>query len=368
MFGFYQNIDNKTNVIDLCSVEMQDLLGRKEQEINLDGIISYIKGSVILITGGGGSIGSELCRQVAIYNPKMLMILDVYENNAYEIEQELKHFYPQLNILVLIASIRDVNKMEDIFDKYRPEIVFNAAAHKHVTLMEISPGEAVKNNVFGALNVANCAEKFRSKVFVQISTDKAVNPTSIMGATKRIFEKIIQIMGDRCKYTKFVAVRFGNVFGSNGSVVPMFKKQIARGGPVTVTHRDITRYFMTISEATSLVLQAGAYAKEGRIFVLNMGNPVKIYDLAYKLIQLSGLKPDIDIEIKCIGLRPGEKLHEELFADGEKIQKKLNDSIFMIYPAKINKECFLSILEQLKFAVEKEKKNIKDMVMSLAAT
>lgn len=285
--------------------------------------MGYIEDQKVLVTGGGGSIGSELCRQIAIHNPKQLIIVDIYENNAYDIEQELRRKLPNLNLVVLIASIRDKGKVEDIFKKYRPDIVFNAAAHKHVPLMETSPNEAIKNNVFGTLNVARAADRFKTKRFVQISTDKAVNPTNIMGASKRICEMIIQTIGRHSKTCKFVAVRFGNVLGSNGSVIPLFKKQINEGGPVTVTHKDIIRYFMTISEAVSLVLQAGAYAKCGEIYVLDMGEPVRIYDLAENLVKLSGYTPGVDMEIKITGLRPGEKLYEERLMSEEGLQKLL---------------------------------------------
>ncbi|MDE6373392.1 MAG: polysaccharide biosynthesis protein, partial [Clostridia bacterium] len=322
--GIYQIVSGEASVAALREVQITDLLGREQIQVNLDEIMGYIEGQTVLVTGGGGSIGSELCRQIASHNPGQLIILDIYENNAYDIEQELKRKYPSLNLLALIASVRDKGKMEDVFTKYRPDIVFNAAAHKHVPLMETSPNEAVKNNVFGTLNVARCADKFGVKVFVQISTDKAVNPTNIMGATKRICEMIIQTIGRNSKNTKFVAVRFGNVLGSNGSVIPLFERQIAEGGPVTVTHKDIIRYFMTIPEAVSLVLQAGAYAKGGQIFVLDMGEPVRIYDLAYNLIKLSGLEPNVDIEIKCTGLRPGEKLYEERLMDEEGMQTTPN--------------------------------------------
>jgi len=296
--GMYQLANGNVNVSQLRLVEIADLLGRDQVQVNLDEIMTYIEGKTVLVTGGGGSIGSELCRQVASKNPSKLIVLDIYENNAYDIEQELKKKYPALDLLVLIASIRDERKVRDVFKKYRPEIVFNAAAHKHVPLMETSPNEAVKNNVFGTLNVARAADEYGAETFVQISTDKAVNPTNIMGASKRICEMIVQTIGKKSKNTKFVAVRFGNVLGSNGSVIPLFKKQIAEGGPVTVTHKDIIRYFMTIPEAVSLVLQAGAYAEHGQIFVLDMGKPVKIYDLACNLIELSGLQPGVDIEIK----------------------------------------------------------------------
>ena len=330
--------------------------------------MGYIEDRVVLVTGGGGSIGSELCRQIATHNPKQLIILDIYENNAYDIEQELKRNHPELNLLALIASIRDVVKMEDVFKKYRPEIVFNAAAHKHVPLMETSPNEAVKNNVFGTLNVAKCADKFKSKVFVQISTDKAVNPTNIMGATKRICEMIIQTIGKHSKNTKFVAVRFGNVLGSNGSVIPLFEKQIQEGGPVTVTHKDIIRYFMTIPEAVSLVLQAGAYAQKGQIFVLDMGEPVKIYDLAYNLIKLSGLEPDVDVEIKCVGLRPGEKLYEERLMDEEGMQETANGMISIANPIALDEDALWSTLEKLKAAAASETTEMKKLVAGLVTT
>ena len=305
------------SVAKLRPVDVADLLGREQKYVNLAEIMGYIQHKRVLVTGGGGSIGSELCRQIASQNPAELIILDIYENNAYDIEQELKEKYPRLNLVVLIASVRDNGKVRNVFETYRPQIVFNAAAHKHVPLMETSPNEAVKNNVFGTLNVARAAEEFKVDTFVQISTDKAVNPTNIMGATKRICEMIIQTIGRHSKHTNFVAVRFGNVLGSNGSVIPLFKKQIAHGGPVTVTHKDIIRYFMTIPEAVSLVLQAGAYARSGQIFVLDMGEPVKIYDLAYNLIKMSGLEPNVDIQIVCTGLRPGEKLFEELLMSEE---------------------------------------------------
>lgn len=366
--GIYQFVNGDASVNALREVRITDLLGRDQISVNLDEIMGYIENRVVLVTGGGGSIGSELCRQIATHNPKMLIILDIYENNAYEIEQELKRHHPELNLLTLIASIRDMTKMNDVFKKYKPEIVFNAAAHKHVPLMETSPNEAVKNNVFGTLNVASCADKFKSKVFVQISTDKAVNPTNIMGATKRICEMIIQTIGKNSKHTKFVAVRFGNVLGSNGSVIPLFEKQIAEGGPVTVTHKDIIRYFMTIPEAVSLVLQAGAYAQGGQIFVLDMGEPVKIYDLAYNLIKLSGLEPNVDIEIKCTGLRPGEKLYEERLMDEEGMQKTPNGLINIANPIELNEEYLWKTLEKLKKAAEKETNDMKQLVSGLVTT
>lgn len=366
--GIYQIVNGDASVTALRDVQISDLLGRDQITVNLDEIMGYIENRVVLVTGGGGSIGSELCRQIATHSPKQLIILDIYENNAYDIEQELKRNHPELNLLTLIASVRDVGKMEDVFKKYSPEIVFNAAAHKHVPLMETSPNEAVKNNVFGTLNMARCADKFGSKVFVQISTDKAVNPTNIMGATKRICEMIIQTIGKHSKQTKFVAVRFGNVLGSNGSVIPLFERQIAGGGPVTVTHKDIIRYFMTIPEAVSLVLQAGAYAQGGQIFVLDMGEPVKIYDLAYNLIKLSGLEPNVDIDIVCTGLRPGEKLYEERLMDEEGMQKTPNGLINIANPIELDEEKLWSTLDELKKAAYAETPDMKNLVAHLVTT
>lgn len=366
--GIYQIVSGEASMSALREVQITDLLGRDQVRVNLDEIMGYIENRVVLVTGGGGSIGSELCRQIASRSPKQLIILDIYENNAYDIEQELKRHYPGLNLLALIASIRDKTKMEDVFGKYKPEIVFNAAAHKHVPLMETSPNEAVKNNVFGTLNVATCADQFGAKVFVQISTDKAVNPTNVMGATKRICEMIIQTIGKHSKNTKFVAVRFGNVLGSNGSVIPLFEKQIAEGGPVTVTHKDIIRYFMTIPEAVSLVLQAGAYAQGGQIFVLDMGEPVKIYDLAYNLIKLSGLEPGVDIEIKCTGLRPGEKLYEERLMDEEGMQKTPNGLINIASPIELDEEFLWDTLMQLQKAAKEETSDMKKLIAGLVTT
>jgi len=366
--GIYQIVNGDASVTALREVQITDLLGRDQIKVNLDEIMGYIENRVVLVTGGGGSIGSELCRQIATHSPKQLIILDIYENNAYDIEQELKRRHPELNLLVLIASIRDIGKLEDVFTKYAPEIVFNAAAHKHVPLMETSPNEAVKNNVFGTLNMARCADKYGSKVFVQISTDKAVNPTNVMGATKRICEMIIQTIGKHSKHTKFVAVRFGNVLGSNGSVIPLFEKQIAEGGPVTVTHKDIIRYFMTIPEAVSLVLQAGAYAQGGQIFVLDMGEPVKIYDLAYNLIKLSGLEPNVDIDIVCTGLRPGEKLYEERLMDEEGMQKTPNGLINIANPIKLDEERLWTTLDMLKKAAYDETPDMKHLVAQLVTT
>jgi FlaA1/EpsC-like NDP-sugar epimerase len=303
-----------------------------------------------------------------MHKPKQLIILDIYENNAYDIEQELTRHYPDLPLLTLIASIRDRRKIFDVFAKYKPQIVFNAAAHKHVPLMETSPNEAVKNNVFGTLNVAQAADQYGVETFVQISTDKAVNPTNIMGATKRICEMIIQTIGRHSKNTKFVAVRFGNVLGSNGSVIPLFKRQIAEGGPVTITHKDIIRYFMTIPEAVSLVLQAGAYAQGGQIFVLDMGEPVKIYDLAYNLIKLSGFEPNVDIEIKCTGLRPGEKLFEERLMAEEGLQKTPNGLINIAQPIPFDEESFWVSLENLNKAAHEETEQMKEWVKELVPT
>ncbi len=363
--GIYQLADGQISVSNLREVDVQDLLGRDQVDVDMEEIIGYIEGKTVLVTGGGGSIGSELCRQIASHKPKQLIILDIYENNVYDIEQELKRKYPTLNLLTLIASIRDKGKIEDVFAKYRPEIVFHAAAHKHVPLMETSPNEAVKNNVFGTYNVAKCADKYAVKTFVQISTDKAVNPTNIMGATKRICEMIIQTIGKHSKNTNFVAVRFGNVLGSNGSVIPLFKKQISEGGPVTVTHQDIIRYFMTIPEAVSLVLQAGSYAKGGQIFVLDMGEPVRIYDLAYNLIKLSGLEPGVDIEIKCTGLRPGEKLFEERLMDEEGMQKTPNGLINIAQPIKLDEENLWNTLDNLYTAAYDETDDMKRLVKEL---
>lgn len=365
--GIYQIVTGDASIASLRPVAITDLLGRDQVRVNLEEILGYIENRVVLVTGGGGSIGSELCRQIASHNPKQLIILDIYENNAYDIEQELKSHYANLNLLTLIASVRDERKMQDVFEKYHPQIVFNAAAHKHVPLMETSPNEAVKNNVFGTLNVARCADKYGASTFVQISTDKAVNPTNIMGATKRICEMIIQTIGRHSK-TKFVAVRFGNVLGSNGSVIPLFEKQIAEGGPVTVTHKDIIRYFMTISEAVSLVLQAGAYAQNGQIFVLDMGEPVKIYDLAVNLIRLSGLEPNEDIKIVCTGLRPGEKLFEERLMDEEGLQKTENGLINIANPIALDEEYLWATLEKLREAAKKETSEMKQLVSTLVTT
>ena len=366
--GMYQLVDGTVSVSKLREVDIVDFLGREQVQVNINDIIGYIEGKVVMVTGGGGSIGSELCRQIATHNPKQLIILDIYENNAYDIEQELKRELPYLNLVVLIASIRDKGRVDSIFEQYHPQIVFNAAAHKHVPLMETSPNEAIKNNVFGTLNVARAADKYGTKKFVQISTDKAVNPTNIMGASKRICEMIIQTIGKHSKTCDFVAVRFGNVLGSNGSVIPLFRKQIAEGGPVTVTHKDIIRYFMTISEAVSLVLQAGAYAKKGQIFVLDMGDPVKIYDLAVNIIRLSGYVPNEDIKIQFTGLRPGEKLFEERLMAEEGLEKTPNGLISIAKPIKLDEENLFNKLDELYKAAYEETDHMKQLVSELVTT
>jgi FlaA1/EpsC-like NDP-sugar epimerase len=352
--GMYQVINGDVSVSELKNVEIEDLLGREPVSINTSEVFNYVSGKVVMITGGGGSIGSELCRQIATHNPKQLIIVDIYENNAYDIQQELKRKYPDLNLVVLIASVRNTNRMNNIFEKYRPNVVYHAAAHKHVPLMEDSPNEAIKNNVMGTYKTAMAADRYGVEKFVLISTDKAVNPTNIMGASKRICEMVIQTMNRKSK-TNFVAVRFGNVLGSNGSVIPLFKKQIAEGGPVTVTHPDIIRYFMTIPEAVSLVLQAGAYAKGGEIFVLDMGEPVKILDLATNLIKLSGYRVGEDIEIKFTGLRPGEKMYEELLMNEEGLKKTANKMIYIGKPIEFDEENFFEKLEKLERDAEAEK-------------
>ena len=334
--------------MQLRRVEIEDLLGRDSVEVDLQSIRSHIRQRRVLITGGGGSIGSELCRQLASYEPEHLIIFDIYENNAYAIEQELRRRYPSLHLTVLIGSVRDNARVEQLFREYQPQIVFHAAAHKHVPLMEVSPAEAVKNNVFGTLHVAKAADAFGAKAFVLISSDKAVNPTSIMGTTKRVCEMIIQMMDRRSASTRYVAVRFGNVLGSNGSVIPLFREQIRHGGPVTVTHKEMVRYFMTIPEAVSLVLQAGAYAKGGEIFVLDMGEPVKIDDLARNMIKLCGYEPDVEIPIVYTGLRPGEKLFEELLLAEEGLEKTANDLIFVGHPNGFSDEQLLQSLQNLR--------------------
>ncbi|CEN91464.1 polysaccharide biosynthesis protein [[Clostridium] sordellii] len=361
--GVYEIIDGKVDIKKIRDVQIEDLLGREPIKVNIVEMSQYLQNKVILVTGGGGSIGSELCRQIATFNPKQLIILDNYENNAYAIQQELIRKYgKQLNLETVIASIREIKRLDEIFDKYKPDVVFHAAAHKHVPLMENSPSEAIKNNIFGTKNVAIMSEKYKVKKFVLISTDKAVNPTNIMGATKRAAEMIIQTMNEESE-TEFVAVRFGNVLGSNGSVIPLFKKQIEEGGPVTITHPDIIRYFMTIPEAVQLVIQAGAMAKGGEIFVLDMGDPVKIVDLANNLITLSGFEPDVDIEIKFTGLRPGEKLYEELLMSEEGLKNTDHDKIFIGKPIEFNMEKNKQLINELKEIVMNEDIDLIDSKM-----
>ena len=327
--GLAEIANGEVRIEKLRSVAIEDLLGRDSVRVDMAGIARHIKGKTVLVTGGGGSIGSEICRQIAQREPKQLIIFDIYENNAYAIQQELRRDCPELDLLVLIGSVRDKARVEHLFATCKPDIVYHAAAHKHVPLMEDSPNEAVKNNIFGTYNVAEAADRHQVETFVLISTDKAVNPTNIMGATKRTCEMIVQMFNRRSSHTRYVAVRFGNVLGSNGSVIPLFRRQIEQGGPVTVTHRDIIRYFMTIPEAVSLVMQAGVYAEGGEIFVLDMGSPVRIDDLARNMIRLSGYEPDVDIKIVYTGLRPGEKLFEELLLKEEGLAKTANDLIFV---------------------------------------
>lgn len=365
--GIYQLVNGEVSVAKIKDVDVNDLLGREPVQVDLSSIMNYVSGQVVLVTGGGGSIGSELCRQIAGHNPKQLIIVDIYENNAYDIQNELRRNYPNLNLKVLIASVRNTKRIDLIFEKYRPDIVYHAAAHKHVPLMEESPNEAVKNNVLGTWKVVQAADKWKVKHFVMISTDKAVNPTNIMGATKRICEMIIQTYNNHSE-TEFVAVRFGNVLDSNGSVIPLFKKQIEQGGPVTVTHPDIIRYFMTIPEAVSLVLQAGAYARGGEIFVLDMGEPVKIADLARNLILLSGHKPNEDIKIEFTGLRPGEKLYEEMLMAEEGMQDTQNRMIHIGKPIKMDEEKFMLQLENLRDYVVQEPEDIRKWVQEIVPT
>ena len=365
-----QLIDETVVMKKVRDVNIEDLLGRDPVKLDLEEITSYLEGNIVLVTGAGGSIGSELCRQIAAYCPAELVLLDNYENGLYDIQNELVHVYPGIRFTAVIANIREKHRLDNIFTRFKPDVVFHAAAHKHVPLMESNPTEAIANNVFGTLNVAECADKYKAKRFVLISTDKAVNPTNIMGATKRIAEMVIQAMGRHSK-TEFTAVRFGNVLGSNGSVIPLFKKQIEQGGPVTVTHPEVIRYFMTIPEAVQLVIQAGAMAKNGDIFVLDMGQPVKIYDLARNLIKLSGFEPDEDIKIEFTGLRPGEKLYEELLMAEEGLKATRNDKIFIAHPVstdlavlrrelEILKECIFSndrdFYEHIKFIVPSYRK------------
>lgn len=365
--GIYQLVNGDVSVSKLKDVDVNDLLGRDPVSVDLQSIMDYVSGKVVMVTGGGGSIGSELCRQIAAHKPKLLIIVDIYENTTYDVQNELKVKFPELNLVVLIASVRNTNRMNWIFEHYKPEIIYHAAAHKHVPLMEDSPNEAIKNNVLGTWKIVQAADRYGVKKFVMISSDKAVNPTNIMGASKRICEMIIQTYNRRSK-TDFVAVRFGNVLGSNGSVIPLFKKQIEQGGPVTVTHPDIVRYFMTIPEAVSLVLQAGAYAKGGEIFVLDMGEPVKILDLAKNLILLSGHKPDEDIHIVFTGLRPGEKLYEEMLMDEEGLQDTDNKLIHIGKPIELDETKFMQQLEELKEYVVTEPDDIRERVKEIVPT
>lgn len=365
--GMYQFINGEVSINNFREVSIEDLLARKAVSVDLDKVMDYVTGKVVMVTGGGGSIGSELCRQIANHNPHRLIIVDIYENNAYDIQQELIKKHPGLNLITLIASVRDERRMERIFATYKPQILYHAAAHKHVPLMEESPNEAIKNNVFGTLKTAKLADKYGVKKFVLISTDKAVNPTNVMGATKRICEMIVQSY-DKISKTEFVAVRFGNVLGSNGSVVPLFKKQIEAGGPVYVTHPDIIRYFMTISEAVALVIQAGAYAKGGEIFVLDMGKPVKILDLAENLIRLSGFEPYKDIEIKFTGLRPGEKLYEEMLMSEEGLAETENKLIHIGKPIEMDEDAFFEQLAKLKEVLKKEPTNARKLISQIVPT
>lgn len=364
-------IKNKNLMDSFRDVEIEDLLGRDPIQLDNQNIEKLIENKVVLVTGGGGSIGSELCRQIIKYNPQKLVILDIYENSLYDIEQELKANYPAIEIDAIVASVREKARLNEIFEEFKPYLVFHAAAHKHVPLMETSPLEAIKNNVFGTYNLVNCADEYQVKRFILISTDKAVNPTNIMGATKRLCEMIVQAKAKVSK-TEYAAVRFGNVLGSNGSVVPLFKKQIANGGPVTVTHKEITRFFMTIPEAVSLVLQAMSYAKGGEIFVLDMGEPVKIYDMAVNLIKLSGLEPNVDIQIKVTGLRPGEKLYEELLMSEEGLTQTEHDKIHIAKPMDIDMNMIGEKLQELNNLLQhcnnEQKDEIKKVIKQVVPT
>ena len=362
--GIYQMVNQEVDISMLRDVSIEDLLGREPVDLHMETIGNYITGKVILVTGGGGSIGSEICRQVALHDPKQLIIVDIYENNAYNIQLELKKNYPKLKLETLIASVRDKRRVEDIFETYHPEIVYHAAAHKHVPLMEDSPDEAIKNNVLGTYNVASAANKFHVKKMVLISTDKAVRPTNVMGASKRICEMIIQMFA-QISPTEYAAVRFGNVLGSNGSVIPIFRQQIKNGGPVTVTHPDIIRYFMTIPEAVNLVLQCGAYAKGGEIFILDMGEPVKILDLAKKMIRLSGHVPGEDIKIEFTGLRPGEKLYEELLINEDNLVETENDRIFVAQMGQINVDETGKKINRLIERAYDESRNIREEIKEI---
>lgn len=361
--GIYQMVNQEVDISMLKDVSIEDLLGRDPVELHMEKIGSYIGGKVILVTGGGGSIGSEICRQIALHKPKLLIIVEIYENNAYAIQLELKKKYPELQLVTLIASVRDKKRIDDIFETYRPDIVYHAAAHKHVPLMEDSPDEAIKNNVLGTYNVASAADKFHVRKMVLISTDKAVRPTNVMGASKRICEMIIQVFS-QISETEYAAVRFGNVLGSNGSVIPLFRRQIKEGGPVTVTHPDIIRYFMTIPEAVNLVLQCGVHAK-GQIFILDMGKPVKILDMAKKMIRLSGHVPGEDIKIEFTGLRPGEKLYEELLIDNKNLVKTDNERIFVAQLGEIDVEDMRRKISRLIELAHEESKDIRRAIKEI---
>ena len=361
----FEEVDNFQSRIR--KVEIEDLLGRPPIKINVEEVAAYLKDKVVLVTGGGGTIGSELCRQIASQKPKQLIIFDVYENNAYEIQNELKYSFPELNLVTLIGSVRDSRRMDYLFRTYKPQIIYHAAAHKHVPLMEDSPNESIKNNVFGTYKTVQCAHKYGAEKFVLISTDKAVNPTNIMGASKRICEMIVQSYNNRSN-TEFVAVRFGNVLGSNGSVIPLFKKQLEHGGPLTVTHPNIIRYFMTVPEAVSLVLQAGATANGGEIFVLDMGEPVKILDLAENLIRLSGFTPYKDIQIEFTGLRPGEKLYEELLMSEEGLKDTENELIYIGHPIDFDEDELFATLDIMSKVMYDEEANMLKLVKKIVPT
>ena len=365
--GICQLANGEVRIEQIREVDIEDLLGRETVKIDLDEVAAYITGKTVLVTGGGGSIGSELCRQAAAQRPKRLIIFDIYENNAYDIQMELRRTHPELDLVVLIGSVRDRERVMQVFDRYRPDLVCHAAAHKHVPLMETSPFEAIKNNVFGTYNVAQAADHFGTQRFILISTDKAVNPTNVMGVSKRLCEMIVQMMNDRSA-TEYVAVRFGNVLGSAGSVIPLFRKQIRSGGPVTVTDKRVIRYFMTIPEAVQLIFQAGAYARGGEIFVLDMGSPVKIDTLARNLIKLSGLRPDVDIKIEYTGLRPGEKLYEELLLSGEGMQKTKNDLIYIGHEIAFDPAAFEENLMLLRAIPESDEPALRAKLRELVPT
>lgn len=365
--GICQLANGEVRIEQIREVDIEDLLGRETVKINLDEVAAYITGKTVLVTGGGGSIGSELCRQAAAQRPKRLIIFDIYENNAYDIQMELRRTHPELDLVVLIGSVRDRERVMQVFDRYRPDLVCHAAAHKHVPLMETSPFEAIKNNVFGTYNVAQAADRFGTQRFILISTDKAVNPTNVMGASKRLCEMIVQMINDRSA-TEYVAVRFGNVLGSAGSVIPLFRKQIRSGGPVTVTDKRVIRYFMTIPEAVQLIFQAGAYARGGEIFVLDMGEPVCIDDLARNMIRLSGFEPDVDIPIEYTGLRPGEKLYEELLLSGEGMQKTKNDLIYIGHEIAFDPAAFEENLMLLRAIPETDEPALRAKLRELVPT